>query len=192
VAEPERPCGPIDSTLPRRPEYLLEFRLARLLLLLDSIPEMSTAKPLHIERLGYYDFFVDNPFLVFEHDAPERIALQLAGFSERTLSYSSSAQRFNNRRERLRHDLALLLSKALIEVGNDQNHVVFSLSEAGGELGGNFSGLYARSYRESAALVIRKLNRISDKALGERSREWLRADPFLLDLYGEGQTAEAI
>jgi hypothetical protein len=159
------------------------------LILLASMPEIRTAKPLHIERLGYYDFFSDNPFLILDQGDPDHLSLQLAGFSQRTLSYNSSAQRFTNRRARLRHDLALLASRALVEIAAEGSHITFSASERGVELAGRFTSLYAKSFRAGAAVVVRRLNKLSDRAIGERSRQWLRAEPFLIDIYGHGEEA---
>jgi len=151
--------------------------------LLDSLPDLSSAKPLHLERLGYYDFFADSPFLVLEPDDPLRRRLLLEGFSERSLSYHSSAQRFTNRRARLRHDLALLTSQTLVGVATEGRHITFSLTAEGREAAGRLKTLYADAFRASAEVVVRKLNRLSDKALGEQARDWLRAEPFLVDIY---------
>jgi hypothetical protein len=196
VSEPGYQEGPFEErrvrpaaspAVPRRPENFLDFRLGRLLILLASMPQMRAAKPLHIERLGYYDFFSDNPFLILEQGDPDHLALQLAGFSQRTLSYNSSAQRFSNRRARLRHDLALLASRALVEIAADGSHITFSASDRGVELAERFTGLYAKSFRAGVAVVVRRLNKLSDRAIGERSREWLRAEPFLIDIYGQSE-----
>jgi len=173
--------------VPRRPDNLLEFRLARLLILLDSMPEIQTSKPLHLERLGFYDFFADNPFLVLERDDPERRTLQLAGFSPNTLSYNSSAQRFTNRRARLQHDLALLVAQSLVKVEADGRHVTFSATSSGRALAPQLRSLYAGAFRASASVVVRRLNKLSDKALTEHARDWLRAESFLVDLYGHGE-----
>ncbi len=193
---PEKGQGPLESgrvqpakspAVPRRPENFLEFRLGRLLILLDAIPERKSSKPLHIERLGYYDFFSDNPFLIVDHDDPDRLALQLAGFSQRTLSYNSSAQRFTNRRARLKHDLALLSARALIEITAEGRHITFSASERGRELAGAFTSLYADSFRAAVQIVVSRLNKLSDKAIIEGARKWLRAEPFLIDILGEDE-----
>ena len=174
--------APTPAT-PRRPDDLLEFRLGRLLILLDSLPQLSSAKPLHLERLGYYDFFADSPFLILPPEDPLRRRLLLEGFSERSLSYHSSAQRFTNRRARLRHDLALLAAGALVEIKPEGNHVTFALSEKGHEAAGHLGTLYADAFRSSAKIVVRNLNRLSDKKLHESARGWLRAEPFLVDIY---------
>lgn len=175
--------------VPRRPENFREFRLARLLILLDSVPEMVSAKPLHLERLGYYDFFTDNPFLVLEDEPKLRTRLLLAGFSERSLSYNSAAQRFTNRRARLQRDLALLVALALVKVVPTDRHITFALTESGRSSADELQTFYARGFRASAEIVVRKLNRFGDRKLTERAREWLRAEPFLIDLYDVGEDA---
>ena len=43
--------------------------------------------------------------------------------------------------------------------------------------------LYAQAYRRSADLVGRELNKLSDRALQQRTREWLQADELLIDLF---------
>jgi hypothetical protein len=184
--QPEERAGihpaPTPAT-PRRPDDLLEFRLGRLLLLFHALPELTSAKPLHLERLGYYDFFADSPFLVLEPNDPLRRRLLLEGFSERSLSYHSSAQRFTNRRARLRHDLALLTSRSLVGVSTEGRHVTFSLTDMGQGAAAALKTLYADAFRSSAEIVVRQLNRLSDKALNEKAREWLRAESFLVDIY---------
>lgn len=186
----EAPIGVLPAptpAAPRRPENFREFRLARLLILLESVPEMATAKPLHLERLGYYDFFTDNPFLVLEDEPKLRTRLLLAGFSERSLSYNSAAQRFTNRRARLQHDLAMLVALALVRVVSTDHHITFALTGEGRRSAGELQTFYARGFRASAEIVIRKLNRLGDRKLPERAREWLRAEPFLIDLYDMGE-----
>ena len=185
-ASPDGVSPAATPAVPRRPDNLLQFRLGRLLLLLDSLPEMASAKPLHLERLGYYDFFADSPFLVVETDDAVKRRLLLAGFSERSLSYHSSAQRFTNRRARLQHDLALLTARGLVEVSADGKHITFGLTEKGSSLAGKLKTFYADAFRSSAEIVVRQLNRLSDKALNERAREWLRAEPFLVEIYETG------
>ncbi len=68
-----------------------------------------------VERLATYDFFADNPLLVFAPGTSERTAVLTAGFDSTTLSYHSASQRFSNRRARLEHDLAELLARGLIK-----------------------------------------------------------------------------
>jgi hypothetical protein len=87
-----------DRRLVQRPDDLLTFRIARLLLLLDVVARLELKKPLDIERLGFYDFFAANPFLAVGDDEAARREVALAGFSSYDLSYQSSGHRFVNRR----------------------------------------------------------------------------------------------
>lgn len=180
---------PADTgPVPLRPDNLTQFRLARLALLLDLAPQLPNGKPLDVERLGYYDFFAANPFLIVKDEDPLRRELVLAGFDSRNLSYQSSAQRFTSRRARLQHDLALLVAYGLVHAHADQRRVVYALTDAGGELTGALRSLYARAYRRSVDIIVRRLNRLSDKALRESAQDWLAAEGLLIDLY-DVQTA---
>lgn len=178
----EEPHLPIIPSLPVRPDDLLEFRLGRLLLLLDVARQQSGLKPLDIERLGYYDFFADNPFLVFD-DGDEQQDLLLEGFHKRNLSYQSSAQRFTNRRARLQHDLMMLIAHDLAYASTAQGKVEYGITDMGHEFTSSIRSLYARAYRRSARLIVSYLNRLSDTKLQENAKLWLRAEPFLIDIY---------
>ena len=52
------------------------FNSTRILLLLDTI---SDSEHLDLERLGYYDFFSANPFLMIPEGTSEHPSLELAG-----------------------------------------------------------------------------------------------------------------
>lgn len=176
--------GPnVPDALPLRPDDLLSFRLGRLMLLLATVPTLPYKKPMDIERISLYDFFADNPFLIFERETPEHQALVLAGFDSRNLSYQSSAQRFSSRRERLQHDLATLVGYSLLGAKTDARRVVYSLTDEGYAHSSSLRSLYAQAYRSSVNLVGRALNRLSDRALQQQTREWLRADALLIDLF---------
>jgi hypothetical protein len=188
---PEAPLPRLTAALPRGPEEHVLLRLAQLLLLLDEI-QNSDADAVGIERLGYYDFFAANPFAVFGGDDPaERAELHAAGFDERQLAYASTGARFANRRERLQHDVALLVAYGLVAPRRQG----YAVTPAGRESAGKFLSLYAAQYRAAARLVHRRFRPLSDKALVEQSRRWLRRPSLLLDLYGSpddgppGQTA---
>jgi DNA-binding transcriptional ArsR family regulator len=172
-----------------RPDDLLYSRLARLVLLLAEAPSQPYRKPADIERLGTYDFFADNPHLLFDEDSEERRALLIAGFDPRTLSYHSSSQRFTNRRARMQHDLAQLLSRGVITARPDANRVVYSLTDTGEHLAAQFESGYADAYRTSARLVANALNRLSDSRLRTRVAAVLEARPFVIDLYAEPESA---
>jgi hypothetical protein len=171
------------DAVPLRPDDLLAFRLGRLVLLLDTVPGLPSPKPMDIERISFYDFFADNPFLIFGRDTPEHETLVLVGFDSRNLSYQSSAQRFSSRRERLQHDLATLVAYGLATAATEARRVVYSLTASGTDYSASLRSLYAQAYRSSAALVGRALNRLSDRALQQETRTWLRAEELLIDLF---------
>jgi hypothetical protein len=177
----------VASELPTapRPDDLLQARLARLVLLLAEGPGQPNRKPWDVERLGTYDFFADNPLLLFAEDAPERRELILAGFDPRSFSYHSSSQRFTNRRARIQHDLAHLLARGLVRVANENSRVVYALTAAGEALAARFASTYADGYRTSARLVARALNKLADGPLRERIAVLLEARPFVINLYTE-------
>ena len=183
MAEAVAHVGGVSDAVPLRPDDLLAFRLGRLILLLEAVPDLPSLKPMDVERISLYDFFADNPFLIFGRGAPEHETLVLAGFDSRNLSYQSSAQRFSSRRERLQHDLATLIAYSLVSASTGERRVVYSLTDTGRAQASSLRSLYAQSYRSSARLIGRALNRLSDRALQQKTREWLRADELLIDLF---------
>jgi hypothetical protein len=153
------------------PEDDVIFRLAQLLLLLASLQRLGQPG-ISLERLGCYDFLVANPLLVVtdENDA-DRKRLLMAGFDGRALSYASPAHRFTTRRERLQHDLALLVAFGLVAPAVDKS-VLYTVTSSGLDLAGRFTAVYARSYRLSAEILVRRLSRLSDKRLRDAVRTW--------------------
>ena len=167
------------------PERLLWFRLGQLVLLLKVLDD-THSDAMTLERLSYYDFLAANPFLVLAAGSMEAVSLEVIGFTSRNLDYQSAAQRFANRRARLQHDLALLVSLGLAEVKGDSHHSVgFTLTEGGQAFEGRFESLYAQQYRKSARAVTKRLKGLSDSRLRERGQEWLRAEGLLMDLYDQ-------
>ena len=171
-----------DRGLTPRPDDLTVIRLARLTLLLAAAPGQPQPKPLDVERLATYDFFADNPLLVFAPGTPEYSSALLAGFEPQSLSYSSASQRFTNRRARLQNDLALLLARGLVQGKTEGKRVVYELTDRGHVLAGEFSSVYAQGYRVSARLIARALNRLGSRALRDRTTSMLHAEAFLVDL----------
>lgn len=172
------------------PEDDLTFRLARLLLLLDVAgDEGRTVRSL--DRLGYYEFFADNPFIILDSsvrsDSADCASLALAGFSRAQLSYASLGQRFASRRKRLQHDLAMLVAFGLVRVSNAGYEATLS----GRELAGNFRSAYADAYRRSASIVLRRLSALSNRGLQGRVETWLGRSWLLLDLLDDVRDAEA-
>jgi hypothetical protein len=175
----------ISALQPARlaPETLTWFRVGQLLLLLEVASDLGVT-PLKVDRLAYYDFFSANPFLVVTAGSVEATDLQLAGFSRHNLDYQSAPQRFANRRARLEHDLSLLVAFGLVDVGSTDRAVVgFSLAQAGREMAGRLTSLYAGAYRQSARMVVRRLKSLSERGLRDDASRWLRAEGLLMDLY---------
>jgi hypothetical protein len=168
----------LSAALPRGPEEHVLLRAALLLLLLD---EVGAADGIGVERLGYYDFFSANPFAVFgADDDRERAELHAAGFDEGQLAYASTGARFANRRQRLQHDVALLVAYGLV----GPSGAGYAITPAGRAAASRLLSLYAGQYRAAARLVHGRFRKLSDTALAERARDLLRHPSLLLDLYG--------
>lgn len=187
MSEAERP--PLLERQPTPPEDLDLFRLARLLVLLAEVGKLRRPRPLDIERLGLYDFFAANPFLMVESETQAGTRLALAGFDSRALGYQSAFHRFATRRERMRFDLSRLAALGMVETVVQDGRIAFEVSTRGAALADEFASLYAQSYRQSAEVVVTELNKLSDTRLRGSAGKWLQAESFLIDLYDEGRAA---
>jgi hypothetical protein len=171
----------LSSAVPGAPEDREVFRLAQLALLLEVAGDARIPVP-SVDRLGFYDFFSANPFVVVsgkeDRDVAERLALRLAGFSDRQLSYASTGQRFASRRRRLQHDLSQLLAYGVATIGARG----YLLTPAGRTLTEGLTSVYADSYREAARVVLRRLGRLSDRRLAQNAADWLGRSWLLIDL----------
>lgn len=171
----------LSSAVPRSPEDRQVFRLAQLTVLLEVAGEEKIAMQT-VDRLGFYDFFSANPFVVVSgddrRDATDRLTLRLAGFSSRQLSYASTGQRFVSRRRRLQHDLALLIAYRVAEI----DETGYTLTPSGQELAARLSSVYAEAYRDAARVVLRRLRRLSDRQLRQQADEWLGRSWLLIDV----------
>ncbi|MFJ2727782.1 ABC-three component system middle component 2 [Streptomyces collinus] len=165
-----------------RPDDDPAFRLAQLLLLLEVIDAHGWT--VGLDRLGMLDFFAANPFLIIDDGDAAYKRLVLAGFAAKPITYASPGQRFATRRSRIQHDLALLVSYELAKVQVRDGFRTFVITPKGTAAAQELRSLYADSYRNSAEVIGSRLKRLSDKKLQENCRTWLRADPALLDLYG--------
>jgi hypothetical protein len=170
----------LTSAIPGELEDRQVFRLAQMTLLLEVAGEAGV--PVRtIDRLGVYDFFSANPFIVVgedERDRADRVRLRLAGFSDRQLSYASTGQRFTSRRRRLQHDLSLLLAYHIVALG-PRGYV---LTAEGRSIAEGLTSIYAEGYRQAAAMVLRRLGRLSDRRLNQQVDGWLGKSYLLLDL----------
>lgn len=180
----------LTGAAPWQPEDHDVFRLAQLTLLFSVASELR--RPVAtVERLGYYDFFSANPFVVVpnesQRDVEDRVSLKLAGFVEGQLSYASTGQRWVSRRRRLQYDLSLLVAYGLVTLRSGR----FELTPEGERVAGGLSTVYADAFRVSAAVVIRRLSKLSDRALQASVEEWLGSTWLTLDLL-EDVTADSV
>lgn len=153
------------------PEDDAVFRLAQMLLLMDALDRLGQSGTT-LERLGCYDFLVANPMLVLiEEDDLDRKRLLMAGFDGRALSYASPAHRFTTRRERLQHDLALLVGYGLVQPTANKG-ILYLITDDGRALVRRLSAVYAGSYRLSADILLRRLSKLSDKRLRDSMTTW--------------------
>lgn len=157
------------------------FRAAQLMLLLEGCKDMG--KPVAtIDRLAYYDFLCANPFLVVRgeavKDSRDRTRLRVAGFLHDKLSYGTSSEQFLSRRERLRGDIAFLVSRDLVRLESSG----YAPTSQGLDLCSAMHTLYADSYRTAVRLVVSRLAPLSDTKLEASAREWLGETWILHDL----------
>ena len=172
------------------PEDSETFRRARMLVLLSVAQKSGRAVP-SMDRLGYYEFFADSPYIVIDgdkvRDRADRAALEVAGFTRVQLAYASSGARFVSRRRRLQHDLAQLVAYDLVELTG----AGYSITRAGQAVAGDLNSVYADAYRQSAEIVLRRLATKSNAALERSVEAWLGHSWLLVDLLDDVKDAEA-
>ncbi|MBL7259836.1 hypothetical protein [Paractinoplanes lichenicola] len=158
------------------PDDLAVFRCARLLLLL-GLAEHDLPEGLDAERLGIFDFLAGYPLLL-ARDAgdPDRTALRLAGFDDRAIGYGGAGPLLATRQQQLGRDLSALVSAGLAETVAD-GRIRYRLTGDGREAVVGISAAYARSYTTAAAVVLRRLRRLSGRRLRETVRRCLDPVP---------------
>lgn len=177
-----------EQTAWEGPEERTVFRAAQLALLLVAAEDIGT-KLTNLDRLAYFDFFAANPFIVLdgesgEKDARDRITLRLAGFTDRQLTYGTVGHRFVTRRERIQHDLSLLVARGLAQVLTDR----YAITPLGAEFVDSLTTVYAEAYRTAAVIVCKRFGPLSEKKLRDKAEKligtsWLLID-FLADIDG--------
>lgn len=174
----------VNATYDWEPEAQSSFRLAQLLLLVEQAHLLGRRIP-SIDRLGYYDFFTANPFIVTSDQYPGRerdqVILKRAGFLEGQLSYGQAGQRYVSRRERLRADVASLVSYGLVYVRHDG----YGLTDAGQDFAADLSTVYADQYREAVKVAVGRLGPMTDSRLLATVQRWFGESWLLLDILGD-------
>jgi hypothetical protein len=154
------------------PEADQAFRLGRLLLVLAAVEE-AQPEGVDIERLGCYAFLAGDPLLLARDETdPDRLALRLAGFDDRALSYASPAQRYVTSLRYLPGDLARLIALGLVAM-IVAGRIRYRLTADGQDLAGQFAALYAHNYAVAAGVVVSRLRRFSGTRLRDSMRTWL-------------------
>jgi DNA-binding PadR family transcriptional regulator len=164
------------------PEDAIVFNTSRLLLLFETINNLTPNQDVDLDRLSYYDFFAANPFLLIDKADPHFLDLELMGFKSNKIEYIGTAQRFRTKRLSVRQYLAILLSKGLITIENRDEKLIFTITELGVKTANKFNSAYADAYRKSASFIISKLKTYSDTKLSENATKWLETKPFQIDL----------
>lgn len=186
-AEADEDWGEVSSFVPEDNDT---FRRARMLLLL-SVAKSTGRNVQSVDRLGYYEFFADSPYIVIDgdksRDLADRAALEVAGFTRVQLAYASSGARFMSRRRRLQHDLAQLIAYGLVELTG----AGYGITMAGHAVADDLRSVYADAYRQSAEIVLRRLSAKSNTALERSVEEWLGHSWLLVDLLDDVTDAEA-
>ncbi|CAH0144219.1 hypothetical protein SRABI98_00618 [Microbacterium sp. Bi98] len=174
----------LSPTQTFEPDSQVFFRAAQLLLAFSVASELSIRLPT-TERLAAYDFFTANPFAVLskndDADSRDSLRLELVGYARGQLSYASLGHRFVSRRERIRADLAVLVARGLVEIGEE----AFMITDAGRNIADQLRSAYADAYRLAAEIVLVRLNRLSDRQLRESSAAWAGTHWLLLDLFDD-------
>jgi hypothetical protein len=172
------------------PESERNFRLGQLLLLLEQAHLLQRDIP-SIDRLGYYDFFSANPYIVTSDEYPnrkrDRIILKRAGFLEGQLSYGQAGERYVSRRQRLRADVSFLLSWGLVTLKEGG----YRASASGEGFAESLSTVYADQYREAAKIVISRLAPLTNAKLISTVQRWLGETWLLVDFLGDVDDAAA-
>lgn len=180
----------LAASHPRPPDDSAVFRMAQLLLLLETCKSLPSQQ-LGIDRLAYYDFFSANPFIVLSDGSndseTDATKLRAAGFLRTQLSYASTSNRFVSRRQRIRNDLARLVATSLVAV----TPIGYQINSSGSQVVEQFTSLYADAYRLSSELVVKRLRRLSNSALENAATHWLGQSWLLIDLLAIPEVEES-
>lgn len=167
------------------PEERTVFRAAQLALLLAAA-EDAGAKLTNLDRVAYFDFFAANPFIVLdgeftEKDARDRLTLRLAGFTEGQLTYGAVGHRFVTRRERIQHDLSLLVARGLAQALPDR----YAITPSGSEFANALKTVYAEAYNSAASIVFKRFGGLSETRLRAKAEKLLGAPWLLIDFLAD-------
>jgi hypothetical protein len=171
----------LSAPVPSGPEDEQVFRLAQLLLLLETAADLAV-NVRTLDRLGIFDFLAANPFIALPPEdasaTSDHLRLRLAGFSDHQLTYAATGPRFVSRRQRLQADLAALLALGLVRI-DQSGYVLTALGSASAQ---QLNSVYADAYRDGARVILRRLGKVSDSRLTEHMETWLGQSWLLIDV----------
>ncbi len=79
--------------------------------------------------------------------------------------------------------MAVLVALNLVRAEPRDGLISYQATQFGQSVSRRIRAEYAASYRASAAIVVKRLARLSDARLRTQAEEWLRAESLLIDLY---------
>jgi hypothetical protein len=171
-------------------ESVLDFRLARLLLVLDEAQSTGVVIDT-IDRIGYLDFFAANPFAILAEDdnlPADRLKLALSGFADRQLAYHSVGHRYVTRRKSLQEDLAIMFALGALSI----TAAGYELTDTGHVASRALESAYGDSIRASSRIVTRRIGRLSRKKLYEEAERALGKSWLLIDLLDDVRDTEIV
>ncbi|WP_125099274.1 hypothetical protein [Leucobacter chromiireducens] len=177
----EKPDAQKEAVLPFRAESIPAFRMAQLLLVLESA--LQHEKKLNLERLSVIEFLAANPFLVLPAGSEASNRLRLQGFGRHSIDYASPGQRYVSRRERISSDAAQLVSLGLASISAFDGQRVITITQSGNNAADTLCSVYADAYRQSLQAVLPIVTKLTSKKLREKLEDWLRVDSVLFDLF---------
>lgn len=168
--------------LATRAEGLSSYRWANLLLIAEAHCDAPRKRPLTLDRIAVYEFFSAHPFLVFGADTKIGRSLVRAGLESRSLTYASAPDRLANRRQRVQADISDLSARRLVDVGVVEGRLAISLPSLGREITSSLCSFQANAIRQSALHVIAKLDKLADRTLQSRAKEWTQHNALMIDV----------
>lgn len=189
-SEPDRSLD-LSAAVPSGPEDRLAFRLGQLLLLLRVARSGNVSIP-SVDRLAYYEFYSANPFIAVSGTDSradgDRLTLRLAGFTSGQLAYAAAGQRFIGRRQRLQHDLSILIAHGMATVTGDG----YEITAEGSGVVDQIQAEYADQFTASAEIILRRLRQLSDRRLRQESQKWLGSSWLLIDFLDDVREASVL
>ena len=158
------------------------YRWANLLLIAEVHGGARRKRLLTLDRIAIYEFFSAHPFLVFGTDTKIGRSLVRAGLEPRSLTYASAPDRLANRRQRVQADISDLIARRLVDLDAIDGRLALSLPDSGREIAGDLCSFHASAIRQSADHVIAKLDKLADRTMHRRAKDWTQHNLLMIDV----------